>query len=324
MISVVIAMYNAMDVIEPCLKSIYSSNYKDFEVIIVDDGSTDNSVDIVKKYPCRLIELDKNSGPATARNVGVENSRGDIIFFVDSDTEMDENALQEAANTFKENPDIYGVVGISGIKSLRKGLAPNYNALENYYYISKGNGKYVNFFSTQFGSIKKDIFNEVGGFDENFKSADIEDIEFGSRIPEGKIYANKNIIIGHNFPLFKSILKKYFKRSFMMAKFIKNKKGKRFEKSHVTFSRFLGILFVLLSLFSLFLLVFDLRFIYLSLSLFSVFLILSSGLLLFIFKERGLSFMLISIFYKYVFSLAIGLGGVYAIFRRKNESNANV
>ena len=63
-----------------------------------------------QKFPCELIRLEKNSGPAFARNTGVEKSRGDILFFIDSDTELDNKALGLIHETFENEKDIVAVV----------------------------------------------------------------------------------------------------------------------------------------------------------------------------------------------------------------------
>lgn len=81
MISIVIPTYNAEKFMPGLLDSIFSSDVKDFEVIISDDCSTDNTVDISKKYPVKLVRLSENSGPGRARNLGVKAAKGDIIFF---------------------------------------------------------------------------------------------------------------------------------------------------------------------------------------------------------------------------------------------------
>ena len=77
--SIVIPVYNSSNTFKECLSAIFSSTYKDFEVIIVSDNSTDNSVDIAKKYQCKIIELKENKGPSFARNIGAKEATGEII-----------------------------------------------------------------------------------------------------------------------------------------------------------------------------------------------------------------------------------------------------
>ena len=96
MISIVIPLYNKGLTIENSLKSVLSQNYDNFEVVVVNDGSTDNSVEKVKSIDdsrVRLIEQE-NGGPSKARNTGVKNAKGEWIVFLDADDELTEGALK--------------------------------------------------------------------------------------------------------------------------------------------------------------------------------------------------------------------------------------
>ena len=109
--SVVIPIYNTIQWIDRCLESIRIQTFTDFEALLVDDGSTDGSVAVCKKYA----EIDKrfrlvcgtHAGPAAARNLGIRNAKGDYILFVDSDDEVEQNYfnnLQDAIGS--DHPDI--------------------------------------------------------------------------------------------------------------------------------------------------------------------------------------------------------------------------
>ncbi len=96
--SIIIPMYNVEKYIYECIQSVLSQTYKNFEIIVIDDGSTDNCYNIVKDISetdkrITLIGI-KNSGPSTARNIGIENSTGDIILFLDSDDMYLPNTLE--------------------------------------------------------------------------------------------------------------------------------------------------------------------------------------------------------------------------------------
>ena len=95
LISVIIPLYNKEAAIAQSLKSVLSQEYDDFEVVIVDDGSTDNSVAIVEAINDSRIRLIKqeNGGPSKARNTGVKNAKGEWILFLDGDDELLPNAL---------------------------------------------------------------------------------------------------------------------------------------------------------------------------------------------------------------------------------------
>lgn len=97
-ISIVIPVYNSATYLPACLNSVFAQTFQDFEVICVNDGSTDESLDILKKYAAQYpdkmnIITIPNGGQANARNVGIDNAKGAYIAFVDSDDTMDEQML---------------------------------------------------------------------------------------------------------------------------------------------------------------------------------------------------------------------------------------
>ena len=314
MISVIIALYNAEKVIGRCLESVYASIYRDYDVIVVDDCSTDNSYEIVKGFPCNCVRLERNSGPAHARNIGVKNSRGDILFFIDSDTELDNKALGLIHETFENEKDVVAIVGLPEKRSLSRGMAADYNALKNHYTLSISD-KYSDYFSTQVGAVRRKTFFEVGGFDAKFRGADVEDIEFGMRLPEGKTVIHKGVLVGHHFPHFGSIAKKYFKRSIQLSRVVR--KRKRMSGAHASLIRTLIILIALTSFLSTSAVLLGPKYIFIPSSLFAIFLIGNIGLFSFISREKGFSFMLISIFYEYFFSLVIGIGGIVGVVLKR-------
>ena len=98
--SIIIAMYNVERYIKICINSILNQTFQDFEVIVVDDCSTDNSYKICTELygnnkKIRLLRHEKNQGPSAARNLGMENARGEYIWFIDSDDAIIPNALEK-------------------------------------------------------------------------------------------------------------------------------------------------------------------------------------------------------------------------------------
>lgn len=106
-VSIIIPVYNAAKTISRCLDSIIANNYNNYEVIIVDDGSTDCSDEVIKKYAEQnnRIHLLKqsNKGPSAARNLALRQSTGDIICFVDSDDYVSDDYLSSITQAFDEN-----------------------------------------------------------------------------------------------------------------------------------------------------------------------------------------------------------------------------
>ena len=103
MISVIIPLYNKEPIIERSLQSVLGQDYDDFEVVVVNDGSTDRSADIVRSINdprIRLIEQE-NGGPSKARNTGTKNARGEWIVFLDADDELLPGAMRMFSTTIE-------------------------------------------------------------------------------------------------------------------------------------------------------------------------------------------------------------------------------
>lgn len=108
LVSIIIPVYNAEKYLHRCLKSVINQSYKNIEIILINDGSTDNSGEICEAYTVsdnriRVIHT-QNNGPAAARNTGIKNSKGEFVFFADSDDFIETNALSlliESYNQYK-------------------------------------------------------------------------------------------------------------------------------------------------------------------------------------------------------------------------------
>ncbi len=108
-VSIVVCSYNGAKTLRDCLTSLQHLNYPDYEVIFVDDGSTDNSQDIIKDFPSVVNIHQKNKGLSVARNVGIQASKGEIIAFTDSDCMADPDWLYFLVQGFDKGK--YAVVG---------------------------------------------------------------------------------------------------------------------------------------------------------------------------------------------------------------------
>lgn len=111
MISVVIPLYNKEPIIERTLKSVLSQDYDDFEVVVVDDGSTDKSLSLAfscregTKVPMNVI-TQENGGPSKARNTGVKHAKGEWIVFLDADDELLPGALSHLAELVSSHKEV--------------------------------------------------------------------------------------------------------------------------------------------------------------------------------------------------------------------------
>ena len=103
--SIIVPVYNVEEYIDKCLKSIYNQTYKDFEVIVVNDGTKDNSMEYVKKYDAIVINQE-NKGLSAARNIGASKAKGEYIIFIDSDDYIEKDLLKEINKSLVNNPDV--------------------------------------------------------------------------------------------------------------------------------------------------------------------------------------------------------------------------
>ena len=105
--SIVIPNYNKGKYVEECMESIFNQTIdkSKFEVIVVDTGSTDNSLEVIKKYPVKLLQTEKK-GAGAARNIGIENATGTYIVFIDSDDYLTSLDVLEKLDNMVENQDI--------------------------------------------------------------------------------------------------------------------------------------------------------------------------------------------------------------------------
>lgn len=103
--SIIIPVYNVEEYIKKCLDSVIDQSFKDFEVIVVNDGTKDNSMEIVKNYPVTIINQE-NQGLSAARNTGAKKAKGKYILFLDSDDYLEKDTLKEINESLKNNPDL--------------------------------------------------------------------------------------------------------------------------------------------------------------------------------------------------------------------------
>ena len=105
-ISVIIPTYNRADLVQRAIKSVLNQTKKPNEIIVVDDGSTDNTKQILKNYPVKIL-YQKNKGVSSARNIGIKNAKYEFIAFLDSDDEWIEEKLEEQIKLHKRTKAMF-------------------------------------------------------------------------------------------------------------------------------------------------------------------------------------------------------------------------
>jgi glycosyltransferase involved in cell wall biosynthesis len=184
-ISVIVPVYNGAAFLRLCLEAVAAADYRSYECIVVNDGSTDDSRAIAAEFPMavRIVDIaDGPRGPAHARNRGAEVARGDILLFVDADLVLAPGALGRVANLFRERPDMAAVFGSYDASPPAKGLVSQYRNLLHHFVHQNGNPNASTFWAGC-GAIRQRVFEKAGGFDERrFSRPSIEDIELGYRL----------------------------------------------------------------------------------------------------------------------------------------------
>jgi len=212
-VSVVIVNFNGVKVLSPCLNSLLLTDYPNFDIIVVDNGSSDDSVNVLEEFRKQsenritVIKNSCNLGFAEANNIGVGSSSGEYVAFLNNDTIVDENWLRALVNTLEINPSVGAVQSLllknaSVVDSVGAamdifGTASDIVVPFNKLSLSRSQNE---IFSACAASmlIRRDLFRRVGGFDPKF-FAYFEDADLSWRIRLNgyRIVLNVDSIVYH-------------------------------------------------------------------------------------------------------------------------------
>jgi glycosyltransferase involved in cell wall biosynthesis len=200
LISIIVPVLNASKTLTACLQAIFKSEVGEFECLVVDDGSTDDSKQIAGKFPVKLISPGGDPhGPAYARNLGSHSAQGEYLFFVDADVLIQPDTLTRLAVNFEQHPEYAAIFGSYDELPEDTGLISQFKNLAHHHFHQTGNPEAGTFWSGC-GAIRANVFREFGGFDElKYPKPSIEDIELGIRLNRAgyKIYLDKTIQVKH-------------------------------------------------------------------------------------------------------------------------------
>lgn len=180
-VSVIVTTYNRPEYLSETLEAIYNQTYRDFEVILVDDGSKNNYADAyLEKYPDLILIKKNNAGLSAARNSGVEKSKGEWIAFCDDDDVWMTDKLERQVEAIDHDADAGLIHGrIEMIDGDGKRLKPDYYK-DGYYFFRRGDAFLksieVVLVKSPTPLIKRTVFDKTGGFNEQIKVG--EDVEF--------------------------------------------------------------------------------------------------------------------------------------------------
>ena len=223
MISVIIPMFNAKNTIIQALRGLETQTINEFEVIVVDDGSSDNSFELVSKFQnqsklrIKLINQ-TNAGPAKARNVGVDQSVGNIIIFLDSDCVPPGNWLEEMVKPLDRK--IGGCNCGYKVKN-KENLIARYVDYEIAKRHEKLKGKNVDTIGSYSASFLKDIFVTANGFNTEYTVASGEDFDLGFNIKKmgyDLFFTDRTFVYHHHPDSLRKYLKQQYGRGYWRVK----------------------------------------------------------------------------------------------------------
>jgi len=206
-LSVVVPVRNGGRDFECCLRRLRDALRADFELIVVDDGSTDHSAGIARDARAMVVRLPTPQGPAAARNLGAKAAAAPLIFFLDADVAVHPETLSRALARFDADPGLSALFGSYDDAPAAPGLISQYRNLLHHFVHQNGpfheNVRPAHTFWTGCGMIRRDLFIEFGGFDPRlYPRPAIEDIELGYRLTRA----------GHRIVLARDVLATHMKR----------------------------------------------------------------------------------------------------------------
>lgn len=198
-VTVIIPNYNGLKFMEPCFKALEAQSDKNFELLVVDNGSTDGSVEWLKDRNIPSVFLEKNTGFSGAVNVGIRHAKTPYVILLNNDTEPEPDYIKELVLAMDRSPKIFSVSS-KMIQLYHKELMDDagdmYSILGWAY--QRGVGQSIRGYQkprTVFAACagaaiyRREVFEEIGGFDEAH-FAYLEDIDVGYR---AKIYGYENV-----------------------------------------------------------------------------------------------------------------------------------
>ena len=196
--SIIIPAYNAQKTLAECLTACLAQDYPDFEVIVVDDGSTDHASAVAKHFEAVRYHRQSNAGPASARNTGARLASGEILVYTDADCVPKPDWLSQLVAGFGEG--IVAVGGTYAIANPSSRLARVVQAeIAQRHRQFKGDVDFLGSFNVAY---RRAAFEAIGGFDESYRQASGEDNDLAYRLHDqsGRMVFNPKAVAAHYHP----------------------------------------------------------------------------------------------------------------------------
>lgn len=246
LVSVIVPNYNYAPSLHVCLQAIAAQTYRNIEVLVVDDASTDDSVAVAQALGVRVIRLPDNGGCARGRNVGAAHTSGDILFYVDSDLALAPDAVAQAVAILQAEPDVGAVCGVEEPEPLlHDTMVARYRGLQYHYWSASGEGD-ITVLCPAMLAIPRAAYHDIGPFNEALVQT--EEVDYGYRMSRRYKVRLTSAVRGrhdHDHELV-PLLRKLFKRARLRVPLYA--RARRFAKGFETASRAWGSLAALAAL----------------------------------------------------------------------------
>jgi glycosyltransferase involved in cell wall biosynthesis len=195
-ISVIIPFHNAARTLVRCLDALRAETGPAFEIIVVDDASTEEGAALAHARAVHVISLAVQRGPAAARNAGAAVARGDILLFVDADVVVHAGTLQRVAGHLAADSPYAAVFGSYDTEPEPRDFLSQYRNLLHHF-VHQAAREEASTFWTGCGAVRTESFRETGGFDPVWEA--IEDIDLGLRLRQkgARILLDKHLLATH-------------------------------------------------------------------------------------------------------------------------------
>jgi len=197
-ISIIIPVHNGGASFRQCLQSLSAVASDVLEIIVVEDGGTDDSGQLAEQFGATVCRFSSAGGPARARNRGAQLARGDVLFFIDADVTLTRETIDQLKAAFRNRPSLSVLIGSYDDAPGATNFLSQYKNLFHHYTHQTSCEQGSTFWGAC-GAIRRDVFWSVGGFDERYRYPSVEDIELGYRLRQAgyPIYLCKAVQVKH-------------------------------------------------------------------------------------------------------------------------------
>ncbi len=234
-VSVIIPAYNAAVTLEPCLAALLAQSYPrdGYEIIVADDGSTDNTADLAARFSEVRLIRSEHHGAAAARNRGARAASGELLLFTDADCEPTARWIETLCAAFTD-PRVVGAKGT--YRTRQRELIARFVQLEyEEKYARMRRAATIDFIDTYSAAYRRDVFLANHGFDESFPTASVEDQEFSFRLAEqghAMVFAPDAVVYHQHAATLGAYARRKFRIGYWKVLVHRRHPGKMFQDTH--------------------------------------------------------------------------------------------